>query len=140
MDKPRLTDKHEMFCQCIASRKMSASDALREAYDTTNMKAETIHVKACMMRKDPKIGVRIREIQEERYQAILDKYSKEDVIEDLLENKSRAKAVGKLDEVRHNVKAIADITGMTQVEESEAPVTKVVVEFVDGKGDVKDVG
>jgi phage terminase small subunit len=54
----KLTSKQESFCQAILAG-LNQSNAYRKAYDCRGMKAETIHVRACELRNDSKIAVRI---------------------------------------------------------------------------------
>ena len=59
----KLTPKQEMFCQKVIELG-SEAEAYRTAYNSQNMKPETIHSKACILRKDGKIAARISELQE----------------------------------------------------------------------------
>lgn len=58
----KLTPKQEKFCQAIRDGK-NYSDALREAYDTSNMKPETINRAAFDLMQNSKIIARIAELQ-----------------------------------------------------------------------------
>ena len=60
----KLTPKQELFCQKVIELS-SEAEAYRTAYNTKNMKPETVHSKACILRKDGKIAARISELQEE---------------------------------------------------------------------------
>lgn len=57
-----LTKKEEGFARDIALGD-GASDAYRNNYNAENMKAETIHVKACQLKNKDKIRVRIDELK-----------------------------------------------------------------------------
>lgn len=63
-----LTVKQEKFCQHYAAHGTefgNGSDAYRHAYDTSNMKAETIHSRAYDLLQKSEIKARIAELQEE---------------------------------------------------------------------------
>jgi phage terminase small subunit len=57
-----LTPKQEKFCQAIVDGKNN-SEAYRSAYNTSKMKPETIHVKACELLKTGTVSVRIAELR-----------------------------------------------------------------------------
>lgn len=57
-----LTAKQEKFCQGVA-KGLSYSDAYREAYDTDNMKDETINRKAKELVDNGKIAARLKELR-----------------------------------------------------------------------------
>lgn len=61
MTKKR-TDKQEAFCKEFVLNGGNASDAYRFAYDAENMQPETINVKACELKGDGNISVRIEEL------------------------------------------------------------------------------
>lgn len=65
MQDKRLTPKQETFCQEYI-KCGNASEAYRKAYNTKNMKAETVNVKASELLKDGKITVRVRELDEQK--------------------------------------------------------------------------
>ena len=58
----RLTPKQEKFCQAIRNGK-NYSDAYREAYDTKNMKMETINRASYTLFQNCKISTRISELR-----------------------------------------------------------------------------
>lgn len=60
----RLTEKEEMFCLRFIELG-NASQAYRKAYDCTNKKPSTIHVRACEIQKRPKIQIRLEELRAE---------------------------------------------------------------------------
>ena len=62
-----LTPKQEKFCQLYIELG-NASEAYRQAYDTSRMKAETINTKAKELLKHGPITVRISELQDEHKQ------------------------------------------------------------------------
>jgi phage terminase small subunit len=62
MKQSNLTIKQEAFCQAYI-RLGDKSAAYREAYSTSRMKPETIHVKANELFNDGKVTVRIKELQ-----------------------------------------------------------------------------
>jgi phage terminase small subunit len=62
--KPRfLSSQRERFCQLIALRGYTASEAYREAYDAENSKDHTVHVEASRLRNDPEIAARIEQLK-----------------------------------------------------------------------------
>ena len=58
-----LTPKQEAFAQAYVELG-NASEAYRRAYNAENMKAETIHVKACELLGSGKVAERVAELQE----------------------------------------------------------------------------
>lgn len=83
-----LTAKQEKFCQGIA-KGLTYSDAYRHAYDTGNMKAETINREATELMKAPKIAARIEQLKQralKRYDLTVD-----DIISELEEAREIAK-------------------------------------------------
>lgn len=67
----RLTEKQEKFCQFYLDTEGNASEAYRMAYDTSNMKPETVWSNASRLLDDSKVAARIREIRAERAAATL---------------------------------------------------------------------
>jgi len=57
-----LTKKQELFCKEYVKHD-DKSKAYRIAYSAKNMKAETIHARACELSKNSKVAVRIAELQ-----------------------------------------------------------------------------
>ena len=67
-----LTDKQEMFAQCIALKGMSSADAYREAYNIgEKTKNETVWVNACQLKSDTKVSQRIEELRQQKLEAVL---------------------------------------------------------------------
>lgn len=64
-DKP-LTEKQEKFARYYIDTDGNASEAYRLAYNTENMKPESIWTNACQLRADAKVARRIAEIRAER--------------------------------------------------------------------------
>lgn len=62
----RLTEKQEKFCQFYLDTEGNASEAYRMAYDTSNMKPETVWSNASRLLDDSKVAARICEIRAER--------------------------------------------------------------------------
>lgn len=60
-----LTPKQELFCQVYVSTG-NATEAYRQAYDTSNMQYRVIMVKACELLHSGKISVRVKELEAER--------------------------------------------------------------------------
>lgn len=61
----KLTEKQEKYCVNRAIEEMNQTDAYKNAYDTSNMKDETIYSEACKLDKDQKITTRIEELRKE---------------------------------------------------------------------------
>ena len=61
----KLTPKQETFCQEFI-KCGNASEAYRKVYNCTNMKPETINVKACELLKNGNVTVRIKELDEQK--------------------------------------------------------------------------
>lgn len=59
-----LTIKQEAFCQAYIETG-NASEAYRTAYAADKMKSEAIHVQASKLQDNPKIALRINELQDE---------------------------------------------------------------------------
>ena len=62
----KLTPKQETFCQEFI-KCGNASEAYKRAYDCENMKSETINVKACELLKNGNITVRVKELDEQKF-------------------------------------------------------------------------
>jgi phage terminase small subunit len=60
-----LTGKQEKFAQEVAKERKSHAEAYRLAYETKNMSNEAIYVEACRLMDNPKVSLRIKELQEE---------------------------------------------------------------------------
>ena len=59
-----LTAKQEAFCAGLANG-LSNADAYRQSYDTSNMKAATVHNEACKLASAPHIAARVDAIVSE---------------------------------------------------------------------------
>ena len=59
-----LTAKEEIFCQCLAMRKMNQSEAYSTAWDASKAKPETIASKASILASQEKIKARISVLTE----------------------------------------------------------------------------
>ena len=67
-----LTDKQEMFAQCVALKGMSSADAYREAYNVgKKTKNETVWVNACQLKSDTKVSQRIEELRQQKLESVL---------------------------------------------------------------------
>lgn len=64
-EKP-LTLKQENFCQFYVDLEGNASEAYRMAYDTSNMRPESVWTEASNLLSNPKVTPRISEIREMR--------------------------------------------------------------------------
>ncbi|OWK42450.1 terminase small subunit [Fimbriiglobus ruber] len=61
------TPKQEKFCQKYIELG-NASEAYRQAYDAENMSPEAIGVEACRLLQNPKVALRVLELQDEHRQ------------------------------------------------------------------------
>jgi len=61
-----LTDKQEAYCQAYVIC-MNQSTAYRMAFDAEAMNSNVVGVEACRLHADPKITLRIQELQKEAY-------------------------------------------------------------------------
>lgn len=59
-----LTPKQEAFCQAYIETG-NASEAYRTAYAADRMKPEAVHVQASKLQDNPKIALRLKELQGE---------------------------------------------------------------------------
>jgi len=110
----KLTPKQEKFCQLVVSLG-NQSDALRQSYNTSNMKDESIHVKACKLCKESKISIRIAELREDLRQSNI--LSKDDILQHLKDILSMTKNSDK--EKAIALKAIDQYTKMLGYNEAE---------------------
>lgn len=62
MPHVNLTAKQEAFCQAIADG-LGQADSYRAAYDTEDMKENSVYVQASKLMKNPKITQRIAELK-----------------------------------------------------------------------------
>jgi phage terminase small subunit len=58
----QLTSKQELFCQRLVSG-VNASDAYREVYNASKMKAATVHRSCTELTQNPKIATRVAELR-----------------------------------------------------------------------------
>lgn len=65
----RLTEKQDRFCRFYLDTDGNASEAYRMAYDTSNMKPETVWSNASRLLDNSKVIARISEIRAERAEA-----------------------------------------------------------------------
>lgn len=63
----KLTPKQEKFCQLYIELG-NASEAYRQSYNAEKMKPEAVHVQAARLQENPKIALRIAELQAEHAQ------------------------------------------------------------------------
>ena len=86
----RLTAKQENFCLAYVSEKMTASDAYRMAYDTTDCKPATINRQAHALLRNSKIAARIAELRAAAAEAA--KVTLEGHLQDLLDLRDKSAA------------------------------------------------
>lgn len=75
----KLTPKQEKFSQLYIELG-NASEAYRRSYNAENMGDEAIWVEACRLQSDPKVSLRIKELQEmhvKRHMVTVDSLTKE---------------------------------------------------------------
>lgn len=66
MDKKRMTPKMERFAQSIGRKEFDYDWlAYKAHYDTANMSQNAIYVETCKLRQNPKVSLRIQEIEDE---------------------------------------------------------------------------
>ncbi len=83
--KRRLTEKQEKFCIYYLDTEGNASEAYRMAYDTSNMKSETVWSNASRLLDDSKVTARISEIRTERAAATtIERKKVEQVLMDII--------------------------------------------------------
>ncbi len=80
----KLTPKQEKFCQLYIELG-NASEAYRQSYSCSNMKAEAIHVNAAQLLENTKVALRIQELQAEH------KQRHNIVVDDLLDELEQAR-------------------------------------------------
>ena len=130
---PDLTPKQESFAQKYIETG-NASEAYRQAYDTENMKLETIHRNACALLDSSKVATRVEELQalaQERHAVTLDSLTKE-------YNEAKGVAYG-LDQTGAAIQAI---NGKAKIHGFDRQVidatSKVIVKIVDLTGKKDD--
>ena len=77
-----LTAKQEAFCQAVADG-MNQSDAYRHAYNSDNLKPESLHVKASIVANNDKVRLRVKELKDALSQKAL--WTREDAVCELKE-------------------------------------------------------
>ena len=76
----KLTAKQEKYCENRAAG-MNQADSYRDAYDTENMKEETIYNEAYKLEKDHEITTRIEELRKEaRSERIINTIQKKELL------------------------------------------------------------
>lgn len=80
MRTKELTPKQELFCQVYVSTG-NATEAYRQAYDTSSMKYSTVMEAACRLTKNSKISARVKELEDERLERLNPKHAKDVILE-----------------------------------------------------------
>lgn len=81
----RLTEKQEKFCQSYLDTDGNASEAYRMAYDTSNMKPESVWTNASQLLDNTKVAQRIDEIRAERAaETVVERKKVEKVLMDII--------------------------------------------------------
>jgi phage terminase small subunit len=92
-----LTVKQEAAAQAYIENGGNKSEAYRESYDAENMADETIWVEACNLFKNPKVAIRVLELQEalrERHNVTVDTLTRElDEAKDLAKTEAQPAAM-----------------------------------------------
>jgi len=76
----KLTVKQESIAQAYIENGGNQSEAYRTAYNAENMADETVWTEACLLFKNPKVAIRVLELQEEhrqRHNVTVDTLTKE---------------------------------------------------------------
>ena len=89
MPKRKLTAKQERFINALIEGKKSQREAYKEAYNTENMKDDTIDNCAYRLFNRPEVKERYEELMEEHKQKAL--YTREEAVLDLIYIKEKAK-------------------------------------------------
>jgi hypothetical protein len=66
-----LTPQQEKYCKNRALEEMTQQDAYRGAYNAVNMSYDSVAVEACRLEQNPKIALRIKELEDEKTADIL---------------------------------------------------------------------
>ncbi len=67
----KLTPKQKKFAENVAIKKMTQSDAYRDAYDTKTTREETIHTNASIVMSDTKVSQRVRILEDRLSEKLL---------------------------------------------------------------------
>lgn len=102
--------KQEAFCKAIALEGMNQSNAYRKAYNTSNMKPETINEKACELAKDGKVTARIDHLKATLTEEVIKTFTK--TKDDILR-----KLEALIDKAEHKGTEITDAVSIYQVRE-----------------------
>lgn len=139
MASDKLTPKQERFCQNIA-KGMSQADAYRDAYDTENMKEESIWSCSCRMMNDVKVMSRVKELTAEAVKDI--KYEVEDCFRETDEILQLAKMTDNLQIMLKAVEQKGKLKGLFKDKENNVNVNVSVMPDVkiDGKSFDLDIG
>ena len=139
MASDKLTPKQERFCQNIA-KGMSQADAYRDAYDTENMKEETIWSASCRLMNDCKVTARVKELTAEAVKDI--KYEVEDCFRETDEILQLAKMTDNLQIMLKAVEQKGKLKGLFKDKENNVNVNVSVMPDVkiDGKSFDLDIG
>ena len=114
-----LTPKQEAFAQAYVELG-NASEAYRRAYNAENMKAETIHVKACELLGSGKVAERVAELQEAVQR---------------VHNVTVASLIAELEEARQVAKGREQGAAMVQATIGKAKLAGLLDKADEGKGD-----
>lgn len=123
-----ITSKQEAFCQAVVSG-MSQADAYRSAYNTANMKPETVHVKACELIRTGKVTARTKELQSTLESKQM--WTREMAVAKLLENVKLCERLDKPEPLNNAVKILNSMHGYDAPTKFELTHKKTVADLDD---------
>ena len=134
-----LTPKQEKFCQNIV-KGMSQADAYRDAYNTENMKEESIWTCSCRLMNDVKVMSRVKELTEATVKDI--KYEIEDCFRETDEILQLAKMTDNLQIMLKAVEQKGKLKGLFKDKDTNVNVNVSVMPDVkiDGNKFDLDIG
>lgn len=135
----KLTTKQETFCQNIALEEMNQTQAYRNAYNTKNMKPETIHNNAYKLLQNSEVATRINKLKTDLQEKTINKivYTREQsfkVFDDNIKSlKERLNEVLKDKEMSLKDKAYLENALRKNIKEQEEQKAKLWSLYVDKK-------
>lgn len=80
-----LTPKQEQYCKNKVLKGMTQKDAYKNSYNAKNMSDNAISVEACKLEANPKIAIRIKELEDEQTTDILkdNKWNRDEAYKEL---------------------------------------------------------
>ena len=117
-----LTAKQEKFCNAYIETG-NASEAYRMAYNTENMKIESVHCKACELLKNVKVTARVKELQAEAAKR------NEITVDDLVKELEEARIIASTQETAQSSAMVAATLG-------KAKLLGLVIDKTEHKGEI----